>query len=153
MFQRRCSPDSRKRSMGVSIVWTAGSTGSKPSSDRRSTRSSMRSPPSGNQPPGNGQSNMRKILLTLAAIVALAPRGDCAPIIITYDPGGIILEFVKRYNDLHVAKEHVVIDGACISACTLITGLIDDSRVCITDRARLAFHSATNGSKFTRRGS
>jgi hypothetical protein len=38
--------------------------------------------------------------------------------------------------------EQVVIDGACLSACTLVVGLVKQDKVCATPNAVLGFHSA-----------
>ena len=38
--------------------------------------------------------------------------------------------------------ERVVIDGACLSACTMVLGVIPRDRICVTPRARLGFHAA-----------
>lgn len=64
---------------------------------------------------------------------------------ITYDGGGVIGDFIDKYTKWREYGSHVRIDGMCISACTLITGLIPSDRVCVTPRARLAFHSARRG--------
>jgi hypothetical protein len=36
----------------------------------------------------------------------------------------------------------VIIDGPCLSACTMIVGVIPPERLCATPRARLGFHAA-----------
>ena len=45
--------------------------------------------------------------------------------------------------------EKVVIDGACLSACTLVLGIVPRNRICVTRKAMLGFHAAwmpgTNG--------
>jgi hypothetical protein len=61
---------------------------------------------------------------------------------ITFDPGGTLLEFITKYYQWKDWGMNVVIDGMCISACTLITGILENDKVCVTERARLAFHSA-----------
>jgi hypothetical protein len=35
-----------------------------------------------------------------------------------------------------------VIDGPCVSACTLVLGVVPRDRICVTSRARLGFHAA-----------
>ena len=37
--------------------------------------------------------------------------------------------------------ERVVIDGPCLSACTLVLSTIPRSRICVTRRAVLGFHA------------
>jgi hypothetical protein len=43
---------------------------------------------------------------------------------------------------LRTSGESVVIDGNCLSACTLVLGLVPHERVCATQRARFGFHAA-----------
>ena len=38
--------------------------------------------------------------------------------------------------------ERVIIDGPCLSACTMVLGVIPRERICVTSRARLGFHAA-----------
>jgi hypothetical protein len=38
--------------------------------------------------------------------------------------------------------ERVVIDGPCLSACTLVLMTIPEERICVTRRAVLGFHAA-----------
>jgi hypothetical protein len=35
-----------------------------------------------------------------------------------------------------------VIDGPCLSACTLVLSIVPDNRICVTRRAVLGFHAA-----------
>src|SRR5882724_6940535 len=37
---------------------------------------------------------------------------------------------------------HVVIDGPCLSACTLVLSMVPGERICVTRRAVLGFHAA-----------
>lgn len=90
---------------------------------------------------------MKAKLLAALAILACAPAlvdAMPAPIVIKDDPGGLIDAYATRYNTISAARQHVVIDGACKSACTMIFGRVPDSRVCVTPRAAFGFHSATN---------
>ncbi len=67
---------------------------------------------------------------------------DLVPaVIIRHDEGGIIKDYVERYNLL---KDRIfVIDGDCNSACTLVLGR---PNVCATSRGRFNFHAASGGS-------
>jgi hypothetical protein len=62
---------------------------------------------------------------------------------ITWEPGGSVVEHIQRWYKVQDEGKQVVIDGMCISACTLLTGIVDDDRVCVTRRGQLVFHSAT----------
>jgi hypothetical protein len=49
----------------------------------------------------------------------------------------------RQYAEmLRSSGENVVIDGNCLSACTLVLGLVPRARICATPRARLGFHAA-----------
>jgi hypothetical protein len=61
---------------------------------------------------------------------------------ITFSPGGDVDEFIEHYSDLRVKGARVIVDGSCISACTLAAGLLPPERICATPMARLVFHSA-----------
>jgi hypothetical protein len=43
---------------------------------------------------------------------------------------------------LRSSGESVVVDGNCLSACTLVLGLVPRERICATQRARFGFHAA-----------
>ena len=66
-----------------------------------------------------------------------------ADVRITNDPGGEVLSYVNKYRELRTTGEHLVIDGPCLSACTLFTAFIPPNQVCVTRRAVLGFHAAS----------
>ncbi len=78
----------------------------------------------------------------LEKVVAQA-FGDCGdPCVVRFSPGGpndIFTEAAKAVND--GGKKMVVIDGTCVSACTIFA---DKARphVCVTENAVFAFHLA-----------
>lgn len=78
------------------------------------------------------------VLLTTAIFVFSPPP----PKRITLDPGGRLGEFIEDYSAARVAGQRYIIDGLCISACTLILGEIPPERVCVTPYAKLGFHAA-----------
>jgi hypothetical protein len=61
---------------------------------------------------------------------------------IAEDRGGQIGHYLQAFAMLRSSGEHVVIDGNCLSACTLVLGLIPRSHICATPRARFGFHAA-----------
>lgn len=93
---------------------------------------------------------MRKFLHGVLIICLIAAAGAfdyhshvrSAPYVVGTNPGGSVLEFIEEYDDLRRSGRHVIIDGMCISACTLVVGLIPADRICVTPFAQLAFHSA-----------
>jgi hypothetical protein len=66
-----------------------------------------------------------------------------AEVHIVNDPGGEVSEYVQKFHELRDAGQHLVIDGPCLSACTLFTGIIPHDHVCVTRRAVLGFHAAS----------
>jgi hypothetical protein len=69
------------------------------------------------------------------------------------DRGGQIGQYLHAFAELRSSGERVIIDGNCLSACTLVLGIIPRNRMCATDRARLGFHAAwlpdTDGNQVT----
>jgi len=61
---------------------------------------------------------------------------------IAEDRGGQIGHYLQAFAMLRTSGENVVIDGNCLSACTLVLGLIPRHRICATSRARFGFHAA-----------
>jgi ATP-dependent protease ClpP protease subunit len=86
-----------------------------------------------------------KFLLSLAVagLLALAPMRASATVVIKDSPGGKITDFVRQYEDLRYSGEHVVVDGFCASACTLLLGILPKQQFCATATARFGFHTAT----------
>jgi len=74
---------------------------------------------------------------------ALLTCAASADVRIVSDPGGEVSSYVHKFEALRQSGERVVIDGPCLSACTLLTGIIPPDRVCITRRAVLGFHAAS----------
>jgi hypothetical protein len=66
-----------------------------------------------------------------------------AEVRVTNDPGGEISSYIERFHELRVSGERLVIDGPCLSACTLFTAFLPRSQVCVTPRAILGFHAAS----------
>ena len=76
------------------------------------------------------------------AMVAVLPQSANAMVLITSDIGGRIGKYVQTYQNARASGELVVIDGVCLSACTLVLGIVPADRICITRRATLGFHAA-----------
>jgi hypothetical protein len=43
---------------------------------------------------------------------------------IVNDPGGEVSSYVLKFNKVRATGERVVIDGPCLSACTLLIGIV-----------------------------
>jgi hypothetical protein len=77
-----------------------------------------------------------------AAVLALTASSASATMRISEDRGGQIGRYLQAFAAVRSSGENVVIDGNCLSACTLVLGLIPRERVCATQNARLGFHAA-----------
>jgi hypothetical protein len=86
---------------------------------------------------------MRRVaLLLVAAINTVSGSSAHATIVISSDSGGLVSDYAARFLSARDSGEQVVIDGACLSACTLVVGLVKRDKVCATPNAALGFHSA-----------
>jgi hypothetical protein len=95
-----------------------------------------------------------RFIAALAASLATLPAS--ATVRIAGDNGGQIGPYLNRFEAMRKSGERVVIDGPCLSACTMVLGAIPRNRICVTARARLGFHAAydrdQNGGEVTNRG-
>jgi hypothetical protein len=80
------------------------------------------------------------VLATLLAALALPPAR--AEVRILASPGGQVGPFLDLFERVRASGERVVIDGPCLSACTLVLSVVPDDRICVTRRAVLGFHAA-----------
>jgi hypothetical protein len=77
---------------------------------------------------------------TAALFAAILPAR--AEIRILASPGGQVGPFLELFDRIRQSGERVVIDGPCLSACTLVLMTIPEERICVTRRAVLGFHAA-----------
>jgi hypothetical protein len=73
---------------------------------------------------------------------ALATPPARAEVRILASPGGQVGPFLDLFERVRDSGERVVIDGPCLSACTLVLSMVPASRICVTRRAVLGFHAA-----------
>ena len=88
---------------------------------------------------------MNAIRTGLAACVAVtlaAAAPVSAEVRILASPGGQVGPFLDLFEQVNKSGELVVIDGPCLSACTLVVSMIPETRICVTRRAILGFHAA-----------
>jgi hypothetical protein len=86
-----------------------------------------------------------RIVFTLLLAVALwffATMLARADVRILKSPGGQVGPFIDLFDQVRESGERVVIDGPCLSACTLVLSLVPRDRICVTRRAILGFHAA-----------
>src|SRR3954466_13997537 len=85
---------------------------------------------------------VRATLLGAALIATTMATSASATMRISDDVGGRIGAYVDQYSEVRNSGERVVIDGACLSACTLVLGIVPRNRICGGGRAMLGFHAA-----------
>jgi hypothetical protein len=83
---------------------------------------------------------MKAILVMAALVAAMAPVR--AEVRILASPGGQVGPFLDLFDRVRESGERVVIDGPCLSACTLVLSTVPSERICVTRRAVLGFHAA-----------
>src|SRR5262249_25946304 len=89
----------------------------------------------------SGRKPVRRIIFaTVFLLAALAPAS--AEVRILSSPGGEVGYYLRLFAAVRASGERVVIDGPCLSACTLLLSTIPRDRICVTRRAVLGFHAA-----------
>src|ERR1700704_4788327 len=78
----------------------------------------------------------------LAMLLSAVALPASAEIRILASPGGELGPFLDLFAQLRASGERVVIDGPCLSACTLVLSTVPSDRICVTRRAVLGFHAA-----------
>ena len=79
-----------------------------------------------------------------AIFAALLAADASATVRISNDKGGQIGPYLDAYVSLRKSGQRVIIDGPCLSACTIVLGVMPRDRICVTRRAQLGFHAAWN---------
>ncbi len=85
---------------------------------------------------------MRTVFAAATLLVMLLGAPAQAEVRILASPGGPIGPFLDLFARVEASGERVVIDGPCLSACTLVLTTVPASRICVTRRAVLGFHGA-----------
>ena len=83
-----------------------------------------------------------RTILLATVLCALASPPAQAEVRILASPGGPVGPFLDLFEQVRASGERVVIDGPCLSACTLVLSLVPHDRICVTRRAVLGFHAA-----------
>jgi hypothetical protein len=78
----------------------------------------------------------------LAALLCAGLMPVRAEVRILGSPGGQVGPFLDLFDRVRASGEQVVIDGPCLSACTLVLSVVPSDRICVTRRAVLGFHAA-----------
>jgi hypothetical protein len=94
---------------------------------------------------------IRALVAVALIAILLAAASASAAVRINNDPGGQIGPYIDRFSSLRSSGEMVIIDGPCLSACTMLLGFVPRDRICVTSRAKLGFHAAWNPGEDGRR--
>src|SRR5215475_8711702 len=85
---------------------------------------------------------MRAHLSAAVIATALTVTSASATVIISDDIGGKMGDYATHFQQVRDSGEPVVIAGTCVSACTMVLGLVPSDRICATHNAVLGFHAA-----------
>jgi hypothetical protein len=86
---------------------------------------------------------IRFALLLCTAVLACGLTSASATMRIVDDHGGQVGKYLQAFATVRSTGERVIIDGDCLSACTMVLGLVPSNQICVTPRARLGFHAAS----------
>jgi hypothetical protein len=92
---------------------------------------------------------MRTFFMLLFIVVG-ASTASAETYRITRDIGGRIGLYVQYFLMIRAHGDFIVVDGPCLSACTLITGIIAHEHTCATKRAKFGFHAAWTPDEYGR---
>ena len=74
---------------------------------------------------------MRRFIFAIALTAFLAVPAS-ADVRIMSSAGGPVVPYVEFFSKVRKSGERVVIDGPCLSACTLVLSTIPRNRICMT---------------------
>ena len=80
-----------------------------------------------------------RIFAVAVTLCAVASPQAQAEVRILGSRGGQVGPFLDLYEKVRASGERVVIDGPCLSACTLVLSMVPNERICVTRRAVLGF--------------
>ena len=81
------------------------------------------------------------VIIAFALLLASGAMAR-AELRIVSSPGGEVESYLRLFAMVRESGERVIIDGPCLSACTLVLSAVPEDRICITRRAILGFHAA-----------
>ena len=71
------------------------------------------------------------VVVVLALFAVLPAQADVR---IVSSPGGAVDAYLAAFARVRQSGERVIIDGPCLSACTLVLSTIPRNRICVTRR-------------------
>jgi len=82
-------------------------------------------------------------LCVCAAVLACSVTSASATVRIVEDHGGEVGKYLHAFAKVRSTGERVIVDGDCLSACTMVLGLVPSKQICVTPRARFGFHAGS----------
>ncbi len=79
--------------------------------------------------------------LGFVLVIVLAVVPARADVRILSSSGGAVSDYFALFARVRQSGERVIIDGPCLSACTLVLSTIPRNRICVTRLAVLGFHA------------
>jgi hypothetical protein len=83
---------------------------------------------------------MKKLIGLLAGACLFAAHANAA-VVVAHNRGGVIDEFLHKYEVIRASGEEVIVAGECSSACTMMLGIVPDSKICAMPGGVFGFHS------------
>ena len=83
------------------------------------------------------------VALGTSVQVSFARQGASNPVVLRANPGGLIATYDANFMRVAANGRRVVLDGECLSACTLALARVPRSRICATNSAVLGFHAGS----------
>jgi hypothetical protein len=87
----------------------------------------------------------------VAILTIIGSTSALADVRIVSSLGGTVGSYLSFFSRVRQSGQRVIIDGPCLSACTLVLSTIPGGRVCVTSRAVLGFHAPIVVDQYGRR--
>ena len=84
---------------------------------------------------------MAQVFVAVVLVLLAMPMAH-ADVRILSSSGDMVEDYLRTFAQIRQSGERVIIDGPCLSACTLVLSTIPKKRICVTSRALLGFHAA-----------
>lgn len=95
---------------------------------------------------------MRVLFLAAALLCASTALASASTVSINgWDPGGEISTYAMWWKRIAATGDTVRVNGACVSACSFMLGMVPASHVCVTPRAKFGIHLASINDRPNRR--
>jgi hypothetical protein len=87
-------------------------------------------------------STLARRFVCAMGVLLVATSSGLADVRIRSSPGGEVISYLRFFEIIRNSGDRVIIDGPCLSACTLVLSVVPNDRICVTRRAVLGFHAA-----------